>query len=86
MCTSCIYVHKSNEDKVNPVTFKWKWGEDELPITDQNTYLGVEISKDRSWDAHIAKVIGMGKAHAGEMDAILTDSHLDTTIRLKGVF
>ena len=71
---------------MNPVTFKWKWGEDELPITDQNTYLGVEISKDRSWDAHIAKVIGMGKAHAGEMDAILTDSHLDTTIRLKGVF
>ena len=34
-----------NEDKVNPVTFEWKWGEDELPITDQYTYLGVEISK-----------------------------------------
>ena len=34
-----------NEDKVNPVTFKWKWGEDELPIADQYTYLGVEISK-----------------------------------------
>ena len=33
-----------NEDKVNPVTFQWKWGEDELPITDQYTYLGVEIS------------------------------------------
>ena len=24
-----------NEDKVNPVNFKWKWGEDELPIADQ---------------------------------------------------
>ena len=24
-----------NEDKVNPVNFKWKWGEDELPIVDQ---------------------------------------------------
>ena len=34
-----------NEGKVNPVTFKWKWGEDELPIADQYTYLGVEISK-----------------------------------------
>ena len=34
-----------NEDKVNPVTFKWKWGEDELPIADGHTYLGVEISK-----------------------------------------
>ena len=39
-----------NEDKVNPVTFQMedsiKWGEDELPIVDQDTYLGVEISKD----------------------------------------
>ena len=34
-----------NEDKKNPATFKWKWGEDELPIADQYTYLGVEISK-----------------------------------------
>ena len=24
-----------NEGKVNPVTFKCKWGEDELPIADQ---------------------------------------------------
>ena len=32
-----------NEDNVNPVTFKWTWGEDELPIADQYTYLGVEI-------------------------------------------
>ena len=30
---------------------------DDLPIVDQYTYLGVEISKDCSWDAHIAKVI-----------------------------
>ena len=37
-----------NEDKVNPVNFKWKWGEDELPIVDQYIYLGVEISKDCS--------------------------------------
>ena len=34
-----------NEDKVNPVPFKWKWGEDGLSIADQYTYLGVEISK-----------------------------------------
>ena len=39
---------------------------------------GVEISKDCSWGAHIAKVIGKGKAHLGKMDAILKDSHLDT--------
>ena len=71
-----------NEDKGNPVKFKWKWGEDELPIADQHTYLGVEISKECSWDAHIAKVIGKGKAHVGKMDAILTDSQLDNRSKI----
>ena len=33
-----------NENKVNPATFKWKQGEDELPIADQYTYVGVEMS------------------------------------------
>ena len=45
-----------NEDKKKPVEFKWKWG-GELPIVDQYTYLGVKISKNCSWDAHINKVI-----------------------------
>ena len=69
-----------NEDKANPIKFSWKWGEEELPIVDHYTYLGVEISKDCSWDTHIAKVIGKGKAHIDKMGAILTDSHLDTRI------
>ena len=57
-----------NEDNVIRVNFKWKWGEDELPIVDQYTYLCVEISKDCSWDAHIAKVIGKGKSQASRQD------------------
>ena len=32
-----------NEDNKNPVEFKWKWGEEELPIVDQYTYHDVEI-------------------------------------------
>ena len=67
---------------MNPVNFKWKWGEDELPILDQCTHLGVEILKDCSWDAHIAKVIGKGKSQSGKVDAILTDPHLDTMIKI----
>ena len=35
----CAVVVACNEDKVNPVTYKWKWAEDELPIADQFTYL-----------------------------------------------
>ena len=53
-----------------------------MPIADQYTYLGVEISKECSWDAHIAKVIGKGKAQVGKMDAIITDSHRDTRIKV----
>ena len=71
-----------NEDKVDPENFKWKWGEDEVPIVDQYTHLGVEISKDCSWDAHKAKAIGKGKSQAGNMDATLTDPHLDTRIKI----
>ena len=67
-----------DEDKVNPINFNWKWGEDKLPIVDQYTYLGVEISKDCSWDAHIAKLIGKGKSQVGKMGAI----HLDTWIKI----
>ena len=71
-----------NEDNKNPVEFKWKWGEEELPIVDQYTYLGVEISKNGSWDAHINKVIEKGKAQIGKMDVILRESQLDTRIKI----
>ena len=51
-------------------------GRDELPIVD----LGVGISKDCSWDAHITKAVGKGKSQVGNMGAILTDPHLGTRI------
>ena len=50
-----------NEDKNKPVEFKWKRGGEELPIVGKYTYLGVENSKNCSWDAHINKVIQKGK-------------------------
>ena len=71
-----------SEDKVNPATSKWKWGEDELPVVDQYTYLGVEMPNDCSRDAHTAKVIGKGNSQVGRMNAILTDSYLDMRIRI----
>ena len=49
-------------------------------IVDQYTYLGVEISKDCSWDTRIAKIIGKGKAHVGMMGAIFI-----LTLELKDV-
>ena len=52
-----------------------------MPIVDQYTYLGVEISNDRPWNTHLAEVIGKEKSHVGKMDAILTASLLDTRIK-----
>ena len=75
---NCMVIVVCNEDKENPVTCKWKRGKDELPIVDQyimpDTYIGVEISKDGAWDAHIAKVVGKGiQYHVGKMDGILAN-------------
>ena len=53
-----------------------------MPMGDQDTYLGVESPRDCSLDTHVGKVIRKGKAHVGKMDAILTDSHLDTRIKI----
>ena len=53
------------------VEFKWKWGEEELPIVDRYTYLGVEISRNCSWDADINNVIEGDKAQIGWMHVIL---------------
>ena len=39
------------------------------------------LSKDCSWDTHIAIAIGEGRSHVGKMDAILTGLHLDTRIK-----
>ena len=80
--TANVAVVVCNEDMVNPVTFERKWEEDDLPIVDQYTYLGVDMSEDCPWDTHIAKVVGKGKAQVGKMDAILTDPHLDTRIKV----
>ena len=62
-----------------------------MQIVDQYTHLGVEISKCCSWDAHIANVLGKGKAHIAKVmgkgkahlakvvgSPVYTDSHLDT--------
>ena len=46
-----------NKEKVNPVHFSRKWGEDELPIVDQYTYLGVDTKQKRSWGKRVAKTI-----------------------------
>ena len=37
---------------------------------------------DFFWDTNIPKVMGKGKAHLGKVDAILTNSHLDTKINM----
>ena len=56
-----------NEDRVIPASLRWKRAKDNLPIVDQNTHLGMEISEDCSCDTHMAKVTGRGEAHVGKI-------------------
>ncbi|CAB1108810.1 unnamed protein product [Ectocarpus sp. CCAP 1310/34] len=72
-----------NENKEEPVEHRWKWGIEEIAVVDQYTYLGVEIAKDCSWNAHMSKVAEKGKARAGKLHPILANRHLDTRIKLK---
>ncbi|CAB1098704.1 unnamed protein product [Ectocarpus sp. CCAP 1310/34] len=71
-----------NENKEEPVEHRWKWGIEEIAVVDQYTYLGVEIAKDCSWNAHMSKVAEKGKARAGKLHPILANRHLDTRIKL----
>ena len=54
-----------DEDNHNPVTNKWKRGEDYLLVLDQYLYLGVDFSKDCRWNTRIAKKIEKGKSQLG---------------------
>ncbi|CAB1118469.1 unnamed protein product [Ectocarpus sp. CCAP 1310/34] len=71
-----------NENKEEPVEHRWKWGIEETALVDQYTYLGVEIAKDCSWNAHLSKVAEKDKARAGKLHPILANRHLDTRIKL----
>ena len=71
-----------NENKEEPVEHRWKWGIEEIAVVDQYTYLGVEIPKDCSWNAHMSKVAEKGKARAGKLHPTLANRHLDTRIKL----
>ncbi|CAB1105071.1 unnamed protein product [Ectocarpus sp. CCAP 1310/34] len=71
-----------NKSKEEPVEHRWKWGMEEIAVVDQYTYLGVEIAKDCSWNAHMSKVAEKGKSRAGKLHPILANRHLDTRIKL----
>ena len=45
---------------MNPVNVKWKREEDGLPIVNQYSYLGVEMSKYCSWDALLLGCFAVG--------------------------
>ncbi|CAB1104917.1 unnamed protein product [Ectocarpus sp. CCAP 1310/34] len=55
---------------------------DDFVVVDQYTYLGVEIAKDCSWNAHMSKVAEKGKSRAGKLHPIFANRHLDTRIKL----
>ena len=75
-------VRYCSKDTLNPVIFKWNWGENDLLIVDQHAHLGVKTSKDRSWAKQETKVLLKGKSQVEKIDAVQADSHLDTRITI----
>ena len=66
-----------DEDRTQP----FMWGDQEIPIVEEYTHLGVLVSSDGSHDAHFQRVIQQGNARVAAMKPLLKDAHL--TIRIK---
>ena len=65
------------EDRTQP----FMWGDQEIPIVEEYTHLGVLVSSDGSHDAHFQRIIKQGNARVAAMEPLLTDAHL--TMRIK---
>ncbi|CAB1121249.1 unnamed protein product [Ectocarpus sp. CCAP 1310/34] len=69
-------------DAAKKFTDKWRLSANVKKSAVMYTYLGVEIAKDCSWNAHMSKVAEKGKSRAGKLHPILANRHLDTRIKL----
>ena len=85
------YRHRANVPKcgvmlcgpvpVEDRTQLFMWGDQEIPIVEEYTHLGVLVSSDGSQDAHFQRIIKQGNARVAAMKPLLTDAHL--TMRIK---
>lgn len=66
-----------DQDRTQP----FMWGDQEIPIVDEYTHLGVLVSSDGSQDAHFQRIIKQGNARVAAMKPLLKDAHL--TMRIK---
>lgn len=53
-----------------------------MPILDKWIYVGVEVQRNCSWDAHMNKQVGEDKTQTGETNVIPTDGHLDSRTKM----
>ena len=51
------------------------WGDQELPIKEEYTHLGVLVSTDGSQDAHFQIIIKQGNARVAAVKPLLRDAH-----------
>ena len=60
---------------------QWVWGSESLPILDSYCYLGIEFSRDGSWDKHIKSLIIRNRQKLGGLYRVLHNFALDLTTR-----
>ena len=56
---------------------KWNWGEHVLSIVSNYTYLGVDFSYSKAWDAYIKKMIQNGKKKVNQLNSIISNYYIN---------
>jgi hypothetical protein len=59
----------------------WHWGNVEIPVVNQYTYLGVEFSSDCKWDAHIQTLANKAKAKLARMTSLFCCPSIDIGVK-----
>ena len=52
---------------------KWKWGEQDLPMVSNYTYLGIEFTNNGAWDKHIKKVVDSGTKKLNQVHSFVSN-------------
>ena len=77
-----MVLSRNGGSKESQVKHKERWGDEELPIVVQHTYLGVQQNINaRSWDEHTNTVLKRCEEQLGKMDVTPRDSYVNSRIK-----
>ena len=60
---------------------QWFWGNVEIPVVNQYTYLGVEFCSDGKWDTHIQNLANKAKTKLARMTSLFSCPTIDMEVK-----